>query len=167
LLTHVQLGGMPIAECEKCDGIWVDNISFNEVCVDRQKRASLLGVASEIPETTLPVKIRYVKCPICRQLMHRNNFANCSGVIIDTCKNHGTWFDAQELHRIMAFIEGGGMDRAREKQKRDLEEARRRAEPRAPITPERDYETVRAGSDGFGVVMALMEALFSLWIRRR
>ncbi len=50
--------------------------------------------------------------------MNRVNFAHCSGVIVDVCKEHGTWFDADELRRIVEFIRAGGLvtTRAREKQ---------------------------------------------------
>ena len=47
-------------------------------------------------------------------MMNRKNFANTSGVIIDWCRGHGYWFDADELERIMSFIERGGVEHARE-----------------------------------------------------
>jgi Zn-finger nucleic acid-binding protein len=59
-------------------------------------------------------------------LMHRMNFAHCSGVIVDVCRAHGTWFDANELHRIAQFIRGGGLERSRAKEKSELVDAQRR-----------------------------------------
>lgn len=56
--------------------------------------------------------------------MNRMNFARCSGVIVDVCKNHGTWFDREELSRIIQFIRGGGMNAARAKEKLALAEER-------------------------------------------
>jgi hypothetical protein len=58
--------------------------------------------------------------------MHRLNFARCSGVIVDVCRKHGTWFDTNELHRIVQFIRAGGLDRARDREKLELSEERRR-----------------------------------------
>jgi Zn-finger nucleic acid-binding protein len=58
--------------------------------------------------------------------MNRNNFARSSGVVIDTCKQHGIWFDAEELPRIVEFIRKGGLDRAREKEKLQIEQERSR-----------------------------------------
>jgi Zn-finger nucleic acid-binding protein len=49
--------------------------------------------------------------------MNRSNFARSSGVIIDICKKHGVWFDRDELPKIIDFITGGGMQRAREKER--------------------------------------------------
>jgi Zn-finger nucleic acid-binding protein len=57
--------------------------------------------------------------------MNRVNFARCSGVVVDVCKGHGTWFDRDELSQIVEFIRGGGLEAARNKEKAQLEEARR------------------------------------------
>jgi Zn-finger nucleic acid-binding protein len=127
-LGYVKLGTLEVAECAKCDGLWVENSAFEELCANREQQASILGAATQIPPLTVEMKVRYLKCPLCADLMNRHNFANCSGVVVDICKKHGTWFDAYELHRIMAFIQGGGIDRAREQQKRELDHARRMLE---------------------------------------
>jgi len=58
--------------------------------------------------------------------MHRVNFANCSGVIVDICKQHGTWFDRDELARIIEFLRSGGMERSRERQIAEATERERR-----------------------------------------
>ena len=60
--------------------------------------------------------------------MHRVNFAKCSNVIVDVCKPHGTWFDKDELHRIVKFISAGGMDVTRAKEIEQLEQKRRELE---------------------------------------
>lgn len=70
------------------------------------------------------VPIKYVPCPDCKQLMNRSNFARLSGVIIDLCKQHGVWFDAGELPKIIEFINSGGLSRAREKEKIAIQDER-------------------------------------------
>ena len=57
--------------------------------------------------------------------MNRINFAKCSGVIVDVCKGHGTWFDKQELTRIIEFIREGGLEASRQREKAHIEEERR------------------------------------------
>jgi Zn-finger nucleic acid-binding protein len=57
--------------------------------------------------------------------MNRINFARCSGVIVDVCKGHGTWFDKQELTRIVEFIREGGLEASRQKERAQIEEERR------------------------------------------
>jgi Zn-finger nucleic acid-binding protein len=59
--------------------------------------------------------------------MNRVNFANFSGVIVDVCRQHGTWFDRDELRRIVEFIRAGGLDKARAREIQNLEADRRLA----------------------------------------
>lgn len=56
--------------------------------------------------------------------MNRINFARCSGVIVDVCKGHGTWFDRDELREILEFIRNGGFELARQKEKLEIERER-------------------------------------------
>jgi Zn-finger nucleic acid-binding protein len=58
--------------------------------------------------------------------MNRQNFARVSGVLIDVCKGHGVWFNQGELRRIVEFIRAGGMDKARAREKADLQDQRDR-----------------------------------------
>jgi Zn-finger nucleic acid-binding protein len=41
--------------------------------------------------------------------MARMNFGKRSGVIVDACRMHGTWFDAGELESVLEFVAAGGM----------------------------------------------------------
>lgn len=110
-------------ECEKCAGLWLDVAAFETICADREQQAAVLGGASPapLPELQPEQNIRYAPCPQCGQLMNRINFAKCSRVIVDVCKGHGTWFDAQELSAIVQFIRGGGLELARQKEKTEIE----------------------------------------------
>ena len=45
---------------------------------------------------------------------------------MDICKGHGTWFDRDELSRIVEFIHAGGLEASREREKAELKEERRR-----------------------------------------
>jgi Zn-finger nucleic acid-binding protein len=165
----LRLGKIELAECGKCDGLWLENAEFESVCADREQQAALLGTAVPIPVTVTPMKVKYVKCPVCRVLMHRQNFSGASGVVIDVCKEHGTWFDAHELQRIIAFIRGGGMERAREKQKRELEDARRRLEAERAQTRATEYQGYEPAPYSHSVrgdiIVAIGSAIWSM-IRR-
>src|SRR3712207_7332440 len=70
------------------------------------------------PYTTL---FRSLPCPSCKQLMHRVNFAGQSGVIIDMCKDHGVWFEREELRKIVEFIRAGGMTERSEEHTSELQ----------------------------------------------
>lgn len=120
------LRGIPLHECGKCYGLWLDTATFERICRDAEQQAAVIGAGPSMGAAVPLGPVRYVRCPQCRELMHRMNFAHCSGVIVDVCRAHGTWFDANELHRIVQFIRDGGLDRSRAKEKAELVEAQRR-----------------------------------------
>ena len=126
----VAIGSTSVRECANCFGLWLDVPSFEKICADREQQAAVLGMASPAPQHAVDVesKISYAPCPECSQLMNRVNFARCSGVVVDICKGHGTWFDRDELTRIVEFIRGGGLEASRAKEKAELVEERRRLE---------------------------------------
>jgi Zn-finger nucleic acid-binding protein len=124
-MSSVKLGTMAMRECEQCAGLWVEAAAFEKVCADREEQSAVLGAASPAPAPASPSavmeKVRYAPCPQCGQLMNRINFAHCSGVIVDVCKGHGTWFDRDELSGIVQFIRGGGLEVSRQKEKAEIE----------------------------------------------
>lgn len=126
---EVTLGQTTMRECSVCEGLWVDTIALHKICTERERQVTILGDAADIVPTTqlTPERVRYLPCPICKTLMNRVNFAKCSNVIVDVCKPHGTWFDKDELHRIVKFIAAGGMDLVRAKEMEELEQKRREA----------------------------------------
>jgi Zn-finger nucleic acid-binding protein len=124
-MNSIVIGATPLSECSRCEGLWVDVRSFEKICADREQQSAVLGTAT--PASTVDgniSKVKYVPCPECSQLMNRMNFARCSGVIVDICKNHGTWFDRDELSRIIEFIRGGGLNASRAKEKLAIAEER-------------------------------------------
>jgi Zn-finger nucleic acid-binding protein len=111
--------------------LWVSVETFNEICADRDKQAAVLGGASPPPAPLDPTvaEVRYLPCPECHTLMNRVNFAGHSGVIIDVCRGHGTWFDRDELQHIVEFIRAGGLEESRARELERLEAARVRRTP--------------------------------------
>lgn len=126
-LQSLKIDAVAIRECERCGGFWSDGLTFENICAKKEHQASVLGFSESYvhPATAQPV-VSYIPCPDCKQLMNRSNFAKSSGVIVDMCKQHGVWFDAGELPKIIEFIEKGGLDRAREKEKITIQDERSR-----------------------------------------
>jgi Zn-finger nucleic acid-binding protein len=125
-MSPITIGGEVMRECERCSGLWLEVTAFESICANREEQSAVLGGASVAPGSRLgpnsiSEKVRYVPCPQCGQLMNRINFARCSGVVVDVCKGHGTWFDRDELREIVEFIRGGGLELSRQKEKRELE----------------------------------------------
>jgi Zn-finger nucleic acid-binding protein len=124
-MSLLRCGTAEMFECSKCDGLWVDASTFERLCASSDEQAAVLHQFST-PGTVKAAAVRYRKCARCPQLMNRVNFARVSGVIVDACRGHGTYLDAGELHRIVEFIQSGGLVRARQRQVEELKELERR-----------------------------------------
>ena len=79
----------------------------------------------EAPTTAGDIQVVYRPCPCCSAMMNRYNYARISGIILDGCKNHGLWFDRDELRRVLDFIQGGGLEKSRTREISRLEEEQR------------------------------------------
>jgi Zn-finger nucleic acid-binding protein len=124
-MRQLTAGTTALLECENCDGVWVDGETFEALCADREAQAAVLHQYADRPEPSRPVKYR--PCVRCGKMMNRINFARISGVVVDVCKGHGTFLDPGELHAIVAFIHGGGLQRARSRELDELREQEQRA----------------------------------------
>lgn len=123
-LVATAIGSTFLEECGACGGVWVDARSFAELCANRQEQAAYVGAGSPLEAARVAhtdERVRYVKCPDCGAVMNRVNFARWSGVIVDVCKRHGTWFDRDELRQIVEFIRSGGLNAARDKERLALQ----------------------------------------------
>jgi len=134
-LVPTAIGSAILEECGPCGGVWVDADSFEQICRSREQQAAYVGAGSSLAAPSLGAaathdSVQYVKCPACGQLMNRMNFARHSGVIVDVCRRHGTWFDRDELRRIVEFIREGGLDAARERERAELELDKQRLKER-------------------------------------
>jgi len=127
-LRALSLGGVALNECEHCSGVWLAQPDFQKLCAEEERRAVFLGAEAQAHRAAPGgvATVRYVPCPLCAKLMNRINFGKRSGIVVDGCAKHGTWFDADELRRVVEFVRDGGLDRARAVEKEQLEEERRR-----------------------------------------
>ncbi len=143
-LCEVTVGGHRLRECKGCGGLWVNKDAFQDICTREEEQEAVLGFDAQ-PELGNATsgnasKRVYVPCPECRKLMNRQQFAGCSRVIVDLCREHGVWFDRQELHQIVRFIREGGLKKSREREKRKLEDEkarlrRQQVSPLSGLTP--------------------------------
>lgn len=163
-LAVIEIAGVTLRECGRCAGVWSDTDTFETICREKENQSAVISKLNEIkrPDETVPV--RYVPCPDCGELMNRSNFARISGVIIDTCKPHGLWFDATELPRIIEFIDKGGLDTARRKEKLQISEERARLKDeqfKAAVDRLRgDNQSRYARSGSAGTIREIISFLF-------
>jgi Zn-finger nucleic acid-binding protein len=117
-LMKASVGGMDLNQCHRCGGVWLDQELFERVAADREERGAVLGAlpGDQARGTLASENVHYRRCPTCGRMMNRTNYGRISGVILDTCKSHGVWFDKDELRRVLEFIQKGGLDKSRERQ---------------------------------------------------
>ena len=153
-LNRLQIDKISLRECRRCEGWWADVETFENVCAERESQAAILNLITakhHHAENKNSVKVSYVPCPDCKQLMNRSNFARSSGVIIDLCKQHGVWFDREELPKIIEFVCQGGLDHARRKEKLQIEDERNqlRREQRQLAYEQNDFSEPASNRDSF------------------
>jgi Zn-finger nucleic acid-binding protein len=124
-LTSVSVGDTTLLECDKCDGVWLDGETFERIVSAKEVQAAVLHHVPQEPRTP-EAKVRYRPCVRCGTMMNRVNFAQVSGTVVDVCKSHGTFLDRGELQSLVSFIQGGGLERARQRRIEDLKEQERR-----------------------------------------
>lgn len=95
-------------ECASCGGIWLDPRDFEAFCRDAEARAEEEPTPSAPgPRPLLEPHPKYIPCVRCGELMIRRQFSHrgrSAGVVIDFCRDHGVWLDANELERILDSI---------------------------------------------------------------
>ena len=104
--------------------------------MERARSSSLaaeLTSNQKVPKQTAPTAGRdqarlYRPCPVCGKLMHRLNFGRKSGIILDSCRPHGLWFDANELDAAVRWIRTGGESEAKHLRKEMEADLERRAD---------------------------------------
>jgi len=135
---HVPLEAMretagTLLACPKCGGQFVEHALLRSLL----QQYETTGVAfpdapyhKPAPKAVVE-RVHYRPCCVCGQMMNRKNFGGSSGVIVDVCTKHGTWFDAGELPQVFAFVQSGGLvrERVREEERKRQALARDRQPP--------------------------------------
>ncbi len=157
-----------LAECVHCHGVWVNRDTIERMVASHADDALLLALAPGLAATKATratsagdLTVRYRPCPDCGTMMNRVNYARISGIIVDVCRDHGTWFDVHELPALLEFVRRGGLDTARAREAEALADERRRLERERLMRTQ--PEALRG--DRYGVLSsreARTESVFSL-----
>jgi Zn-finger nucleic acid-binding protein len=123
----------PVLHCKHCNSLW-----FGRGVLEKLLAALEVELAETdelqsplAPATRTPQAVEYRTCPSCDTPMKRENYRRISGIIIDTCQQHGTFLDAGELEALMAFIQAGGeaaADHQEQLEEQHIEETEKRSE---------------------------------------
>ena len=116
-LDQPRLGAQQVTvlECGACGGFWLGPEAFRQLAERARMQAvpplSAVGPARPVAGSDTPDLPRrgsfYRPCVVCGELMNRVNYGHTSGVIVDFCKDHGIWFDADHLARILTWLRAG------------------------------------------------------------
>lgn len=113
-----------IERCEECLGLFFDPAELEALLDFSVKNAFEINrsrlAAFTLSEQTKSRSATYVKCPVCATMMNRINFGSRSGVVIDSCKEHGVWLDPGELRQLAEWMKAGGklLDNQREEERK-------------------------------------------------
>jgi Zn-finger nucleic acid-binding protein len=123
LMPVRRAGGVALNECPRCNGLWVPDDRFDELverAIEARRARDPQAAPAPRPRVTganpATQRVVYRRCPVCEAQMQRRNFQRRSGVILDVCRAHGTWLDADELEQIAGFILSGGLAAAQERE---------------------------------------------------
>lgn len=177
LAAHA-FGAVGYAECPRCAGLFLRREAFEAVTKDADTRAKVrlaepapaASPSAKVSSTGLPA-VRYRPCPSCRKLMNRTNYGGGSGIVLDACRDHGLWFDKGELTAIVEFLEKGGWDRIREREREKLSEEVRSLEARKAFAastglPSSDWERQLQGAQALGGIADLVGSLAGWFLKR-
>ncbi len=110
----MDLAGVELDYCYKCNGIWFDKgemnvfqnaISDPNICSQMTKTFKELSIPNQHINRT-----SYLNCPVCSQPMLHKKFAEVSNIILDKCPAHGTWTEQEDLFKILKVINSGEID---------------------------------------------------------
>lgn len=113
-LQAFKAGAGELRACVRCGGQMVTHGLLRALLEQRETLGSAVPSPGALPRANpLNDPVRYRPCPSCQQLMNRKNFGGASGIIVDVCSRHGTFFDPGELPRVLAFVRRGGLAQAK------------------------------------------------------
>jgi Zn-finger nucleic acid-binding protein len=125
---------LEVDECDACGGLLLSASMMDRIVASRDGASGLRLALPSRPQSR-ETAVRYILCPVCSKSMNREAFGRISGVVVDVCREHGVWFDPGELAEVLSFIERGGLTRARERERLELEEAARSLRTARAVSP--------------------------------
>jgi Zn-finger nucleic acid-binding protein len=153
-------------ECDACGGFLLSRQTMDRLVASRDI-ATGLRLALPARSCAREAQVRYIRCPVCQSSMNREAFGRVSGVVVDVCRRDGVWFDPGELAAVLAFVEQGGLERARAREVAELSEAvrelrvERAASTLGDLSQAGGLETSGAARTGIGA--DFVQALAGLW----
>lgn len=143
--------------CIRCGGLFASHITLAEHVARAESgtvaRIDVVGDAAIEPTA-------YARCPDCSDFMGRVGFARASGVIVDVCAAHGTWFDRNELTQGLRFLAEHPGARAAPRTQRSPAHDSYRARESGKLAGREAFEALRIQARHAGTESLLVDLLF-------
>lgn len=105
------LGEASAIECGACHGLWLEPHQMERMLREAAASSAPLPQGEALPA----VPLRYIPCVRCGELMQRRQFrwgGRATHLVLDHCKDHGVWFDGQELAAALSIASQRGPESA-------------------------------------------------------
>ena len=100
-LVTIVADGVSLSGCGGCGGIWIDNASARSVLGNPESVFADLARRCAAGATGSRGKVEKPTCAECPAILDRSRV---HGIDLDTCAEHGTWFDACELETLVKIL---------------------------------------------------------------
>lgn len=105
-LVTLEFSDLEVDYCFGCSGIWLDAGELEQLMAGCGDDAYLSTAASS------QIREKARRCPLCRRRMEKISLGTVDRVMLDRCREHGIWFDAGELRKVLASADAEGRNSA-------------------------------------------------------
>lgn len=104
-LAERSSGKAKLLACRDCGGVWIDRADAQRIL---ERKPGALQHILLTRRVAAKARVGYdietpVRCPFDAEPLTKTDI---DGVLVDSCRVHGTWFDAGEVHRIANAFTG-------------------------------------------------------------
>jgi Zn-finger nucleic acid-binding protein len=113
------VGPLEIDRCAACGGIWFDAGEIKQLrglADDQELRGTIAHLIGEQAVAAAVAGDDSLACPVCTLRMTRQHHEDAPGVVIDRCRQHGTWLDHGEVARLLQLATQVDATRLRERE---------------------------------------------------
>lgn len=105
-LISLDLKGIALDHCEKCDGLWFDKGELVRAKNEADENLKGFDYPLWVETDKMSANIGNRLCPKCHEYMTVINYAGHEDVPIDLCHTcHGVWLDKGEFETIITHLE--------------------------------------------------------------
>ena len=166
-----------VSRCSSCLGLFIERNVLDHILETKVRQPSEIDYRLltnlENSNRSLTKSWKYRPCPACRTLMNRKLYGKRSGVIVDSCRDHGLWLDAGELRQLMEWSRAGGEKLDQENRafetKQKIDQKRRRTvqaiyqKEKATLNLSTKQSMPRQHQDSASLLDALVDTIIDLF----